>query len=263
MGANFSGQRVLVTGGGSGLGRAVSLAFGSAGATVAVLDIDQAKATGTVSSIRAEGGTAEAFTCDVSEEQQIEETLEAIIDRIGMLDVLFNNAGVNRRMPLGEWTSEDWNHVVGVNFIGSFLVARAVGQRMASRRSGSIVNMSAGGGGLIGLGRGTAIYCGTKGAVVAMTRDLAAEWASDNVRVNCVAPGWIKTDMNAAILKHPVAKQRVEQRVPLGRWGNPDDVVGPVLFLASDAARYITGHTLPIDGGVHNIVRLTDDVSIR
>ena len=263
MSAEFAGRYVLVTGGGSGLGRAVSLAFGAAGAHVAVVDLNEEKALQTVAAMRGQQGSGEAYVCDVAVEAEVERTLDAISEQAGTPDVLFNNAGVNRRMPLKDWTAEDWNHVVGVNFIGSFLVARAVGQRMAQRQSGSIVNMSAGGGGLIGLGRGTAIYCGTKGAVVAMTRDLAAEWASANVRVNCVAPGWIKTDMNAAILQHPVASQRVEQRVPLGRWGEPEDVVGPVLFLASDAARYITGHTLPIDGGVHNIVRLTDEDTIR
>ena len=263
MSADFSGRHVLVSGGGSGLGHAVSLAFAAAGGRVAVVDVNEEAALQTVAAIRSNQGSAEAYVCDVSVEAQVEQTLDAMCEHGGTPDVLFNNAGVNRRLPLREWTAEDWNHVVGVNFIGSFLVARAVGQRMAQCQRGSIVNMSAGGGGLIGLGRGTAIYCGTKGAVVAMTRDLAAEWAADNVRVNCVAPGWIKTDMNAAILQHPVASQRVQQRVPLGRWGEPEDVVGPVLFLASDEARYITGHTLPIDGGVHNIVRLTDDATIR
>ncbi|MBB73049.1 MAG: hypothetical protein CMJ75_00905 [Planctomycetaceae bacterium] len=263
MSADFAGQHVLVTGGGSGLGHAVSLAFAAAGAHVAVVDLNEETALQTVASIRSHHGSAEAYACDVSVGKQVEQTLDAVVARAGPPDVLFNNAGVNRRMPLQDWTEEDWSHVVGVNFIGSFLVARAVGQRMAQRQRGSIVNMSAGGGGLIGLGRGTAVYCGTKGAVVAMTRDLAAEWAADNVRVNCVAPGWIKTGMNAAILRHPVASQRVQQRVPLGRWGEPEDVVGPVLFLASDEARYITGHTLPIDGGVHNIVRLTDDATIQ
>jgi NAD(P)-dependent dehydrogenase (short-subunit alcohol dehydrogenase family) len=134
---------------------------------------------------------------------------------------------------------------------------------MVGRRSGAIVNMAALGGAMIGLGRGTEIYCGTKGAVAAMSRDLAAEFAPHNVRVNCVAPGWIETDMNAPLLQHPTAPQRVVERVPLARWGTVDDVVGPVLFLASDAARYITGHLLPIDGGANNIIRLTTESIIR
>lgn len=115
--------------------------------------------------------------------------------------------------------------------------------------------MSALGGGIIGLGRGTEIYPATKGAVAAMSRDLAAEWAPFGVRVNCVAPGWIDTAMNEALLNHPVAAQRVIDRVPLARWGTPDDVVGPVLFLASEHSRFITGHLLPINGGASNIIR--------
>jgi NAD(P)-dependent dehydrogenase (short-subunit alcohol dehydrogenase family) len=117
--------------------------------------------------------------------------------------------------------------------------------------------MSALGGGLIGLGRGTEIYTATKGAVAAMTRDFAAEFAPYNVRVNSVAPGWIETEMNAPLLANPAMSGKVLDRVPLGRWGTVDDVIGPVLFLASDAARYITGHLLPVDGGAAAIIRLT------
>jgi len=126
-----------------------------------------------------------------------------------------------------------------------------------ARRSGAIVNMSALGGGVVGLGRGTEIYTGTKGAIVGMTRDLAAEFAPYGIRVNCVAPGWIDTAMNAPLMNQPTAPQKVLDRIPLGRWGEVEDVVGPVLFLASDAARYITGHVLPIDGGAAAIIRIT------
>ena len=134
---------------------------------------------------------------------------------------------------------------------------------MIERRRGSIVNLSALGGGMVGLGRGNAIYCSTKGAILALTRDLAAEWRQFGVRVNCVAPGWFKTEMNSALMKHPDLVQRILDRVPLGRLGEPEDVVGPVVFLASDAAAMITGHILPIDGGVHGIVCLTNEAVVR
>ena len=260
---NFEKKVALITGGGRGIGRASSLAFARNGARVAVADMDPAGAEETCALIQQQGGEAQAWRCDVTREEEIREAVAGVLSRFGSIDVLFNNAGINKRMPLIEWTAEDWNAVIAVNFIGVFCMARAVGLHMIERRSGSIVNMSALGGGVIGLGRGTEIYTGTKGAVAGMTRDLAAEWAPYGVRVNCVAPGWINTEMNAPLLRHPTAAQRVVERVPLGRWGEAEDVVGPVLFLASEAARYVTGHLIPIDGGASAIIKLTSDTTIR
>ena len=252
-----------MTGGGNGIGRAVARAFARYGAQVAVLDknLDAAHATCECGDNTA--GKLKAWHCDVALEGNVQSTVASVLEEFSQIDVLFNNAGVNRRKPLKEWTAEDWNDLISVNFIGAFCVARAVGQHMVERRSGSVVNMSALGGGVIGLGRGTEIYTGTKGAVAAMSRDLAAEWAPFGVRVNCVAPGWIETEMNAPLMEHSVVSRKVVDRVPLGRWGKPEDIVGPVLFLASDWASYITGHLLPIDGGASNIIRLTDGEIIR
>lgn len=253
----FHDRTVLVTGAGRGIGRGTALAFASRGAKVAVLDIDPPLAEETVRLITAQHGTAHAWPCDVSRDDDVRLTVEQVETHLGPIDILFNNAGINRRIPLVDWTAADWNAVIGVNLIGAFCMARAVGLRMIARKQGSIVNMSALGGGLIGLGRGTEIYTATKGAVAGMTRDLAAEFAPHGVRVNAVAPGWIETDMNAPLLANAAMSAKVHDRVPLGRWGTIDDVVGPVLFLASDASRYITGHLLPIDGGANNIIRLT------
>lgn len=260
---NFEGKSVVITGGGRGIGRAASLGFAEHGAQVAVLDLDEAAAQETAALIRQSGASALAWRCDVSRETEVRRTVADVLGEFTKIDVLFNNAGVNRRLPLAEWTEADWSAVIGVNFIGAFCMARAIGLNMIERRSGSIVNMAALGGAVVGLGRGTEIYAGTKGAVAAMSRDLAAEFAPYGVRVNCVAPGWIDTEMNAPLLRHPAAAERVVERVPLGRWGTVEDVVGPVLFLASDAATYITGHLLPIDGGANNIIRLTSEKVIR
>jgi len=263
MNWSFKGKTAVITGAGNGIGRAVALAFARFGANVAVLDRDDDAAAATCKSNTPEGGTMKHWRCDVSSESDVRKAVESVLNEFPQIDILFNNAGINRRMALRDWTASDWNELIAINFVGNFIVARAVGEHMVQRRSGAIVNMSALGGGVIGIGRGTEIYTGTKGAVAAMSRDLAAEWAPFGVRVNCVAPGWIQTEMNAPLLKHATASKRVIERVPLGRWGMPEDVVGPVLFLASDYASYITGHLLPIDGGAAAIIRLTNDEVIR
>lgn len=149
-------------GGGNGIGRAVAQAFARAGANVAVLDNNLPAAQATCAAI-SDGGALKCWQCDVASEDQVNSAIGKVLSEFSAIDILFNNAGVNRRKKLSEWTAEDWNAVISVNFIGSFCVARAVGQHMIQRRRGSIVNMSALGGGIVGLGRGTEIYTGTKG----------------------------------------------------------------------------------------------------
>ncbi len=256
---DLTGKIALVTGAARGLGRAIAEGISRQGAAVAVVDRDHAGAEEVARFLGEDGRRAFAFACDVGEEDEVRAVVAAVESGIGPIDVLVNNAGITRRIALFDWTAADWGQVIRINQIGTFLMAREVGRRMVDRRRGSIVNMSALGGGIVGLGRGNAIYCATKGAVAAMTRDLAAEWARHGVRVNCVAPGWFRTEMNAPLLANERLLGRILDRVPLGRLGEPEDVVGPVLFLASDASSMITGHILPIDGGASSIVRLSDD----
>ncbi len=260
---DLKGRVALVTGGAQGLGRAIALGLARHGAAVAVADWKPTGAEETAGAIRAMGGKAAAFRCDVSIEVEVRQMVAGTLKEFGQIDILVNNAGITKRIALFDWQGADWEEVIRINQLGTFLVAREVGRHMIGRRRGSIINMSALGGGLVGLGRGNAIYCSTKGAVLALTRDLAAEWAQYGVRVNCIAPGWFRTEINAPLLKNPALVQRILERVPLGRLGEPEDVVGPVVFLASDASSMITGHILPIDGGAASIVSISNEPVVR
>jgi NAD(P)-dependent dehydrogenase (short-subunit alcohol dehydrogenase family) len=253
---DLSDRATLVTGAARGLGRAIALGLARHGADVALADRDGAGAEEVAAEVRALGRHAAALACDVADEDAVRRAVAATLAEFGRIDALVNNAGITKRIALSDWQSQDWEEVIRVNQVGTFLMAREVGRHMVARRRGSIVNVSALGGGLVGLGRGNAIYCGTKGAVAAITRDLAAEWSSAGVRVNAVAPGWFRTEMKRPLLADPTMLGRILGRVPLGRLGEPEDVVGPVVFLVSDASAMITGHLLPIDGGVSAIVTL-------
>ncbi len=260
---DLTGRTALVTGGSRGLGRAIALGLARQGAFVAIADWNPEGLEDTVAAIQGLGVKAAGFRCDVSQDAEVRRLVVDATAALGPLDILVNNAGITKRIPLFDWTQNDWEEVIRVNQVGTFLVAREVGKQMIERRRGSIINMSALGGGMVGLGRGNAVYCSTKGAILALTRELAAEWAQFGVRVNCIAPGWFKTEMNNALLKHAEMVERIVERVPLGRLGEPEDVVGPVVFLASDAAAMITGHILPIDGGAHGVICLSQEAVVR
>ena len=257
---DLAGRVALVTGGAQGLGLAIARALAEHGATIALVDVQAEAATTAAEQLASESGREMlAQACDVRDKEQVEMCVTRIVERFGRLDILVNNAGIHRRGTPTEYDPRDLEDVFAVNLVGCYHVIGAAGRVMIEQQRGSIVNVSALGGGLMGLGRGGSIYGMTKGGIVSLTRDLAAEWGRHGIRVNAVAPGWIRTPMTRALQSDPVRSAKVLERVPLRRWGEPSDVAGVVVFLASDAAAYVTGCTIPIDGGAANVIALSQE----
>ena len=246
---DFHGKTAVVTGGGNGIGQGVAQALALAGAKVAVFDRDAQAAKATCERIEAQGGAAWPYTVDVTQEAQVEAAMQSFHDHVGHIDILINNAGIAIRRPTLELSLADWQKVLDVNLTGVFICARAAAHFMVPRESGCMVNTAS----IMGLSGGglypNISYQSTKGAVVNLTRALAVEWAGAKVRVNAIAPTWVRTDFIKPLLAQEDLVQRIEAMTPLARLADTEDVVGPILFLCSDAAKMITGHTLPVDGG--------------
>jgi 2-deoxy-D-gluconate 3-dehydrogenase len=243
----LDGQPAIVTGGGSGIGRAAATLLAAAGAQVAIVDRDGAAAS---AAARAIGGKAFAVAADISDEAAVDGLFAECADRHGPPKILVNNAGIAIRKPATELPLADWNAVVAVNMTGMFLIARAAARAMiAAGEGGAIVNTAS----IMGLSGGglypNISYQTTKGAVVNMTRALAVEWAPHMIRVNAVAPTYVRTKFIAPLLAQPDLVAKIEAMTPLGRLAEPEEVGAAILFLASPAAAMITGHTLPVDGG--------------
>ncbi len=257
---DLGGKVVLVTGAAQGLGKAVAEACAQQGAVVIIVDVEDQLAQQVASEIQqATGQSVTAHCCDVRCTDQVQELVATVITQHDRIDVLVNNAGIHRRVDPLDISAADVQAIFDVNLVGCLNMASAVGKVMIQQQAGSIINVSALGGGVIGLGRGGSVYGMTKGGLISLTRDLAAEWGRHGIRVNALAPGWIETPMTQALQNDRERSTKVVERVPLGRWGKPQDVAGTAIFLASDASRYITGHTIPIDGGAANVIALDQD----
>jgi NAD(P)-dependent dehydrogenase (short-subunit alcohol dehydrogenase family) len=246
-GFRIDGKVALVTGGASGIGFATASLFAEAGAYVFILDRDAAAAGTAAVKI---GDRAAARALDVTDEPAVVRVFAEIDGAAGGIDILVNNAGTAIRRPAVEQTLEEWNEVLTVNMTGAFLAARTAARHMLARRRGGAIVATASIMGLSGGGLYPNIsYQATKGAIVNMTRALAVEWAKHAIRVNAVAPTYVRTSFIAPLLAQPELVAAIERMTPLGRLAEPDEVAAAILFLASPAAAMITGHTLPVDGG--------------
>lgn len=240
-------KTAIVTGGASGIGFATATLFAEAGARVFILDRDAAAAERAAAKI---GGVTGALSLDVTDEAAIVRVFAEIDDEAGGIDILVNNAGTAIRRAAVEQTIEEWNFVLAVNMTGAFLTARTAARHMLARGHGGAIVATASIMGLSGGGLYPNIsYQATKGAMINMTRALAVEWASHGIRVNAVAPTYVRTPFIAPLLAQPELVASIERMTPLGRMAEPEEVAAAILFLASPAAAMITGHTLPVDGG--------------
>jgi len=246
LGVNLSGQTALVTGASRGLGRAIAIGLTRAGAKVACVARDKAKLEDTVNEITAAGGVALAFECDVSNGESVQRTVDAVLEKWEKLQILVNNAGITRDTLIPRMQDDQWDEVISTNLRGPFLFIRAATRPMMQARYGRIINIASVSG-LMG-NPGQSNYSASKAGLIGMTRTVAREMASRKITVNAVAPGFIETEMTAAL--GDTILEEVTKRVPVRRLGKAEEVASAVLFLASNAAAYITGQVLVVDGGL-------------
>jgi NAD(P)-dependent dehydrogenase (short-subunit alcohol dehydrogenase family) len=247
---DLTGKIGIVTGAARGLGGAAAVGLAAYGADVALIDLDSQRCEATRDQIAALGRRAIAYGCDVADEIAVQRTVDAIQHDFGRIDILVNIAGITARIPTPEIPPETVRRLTEVNYYGTFWMCKEVGRWMLAQGGGNIVNMSALGGGFLGTGRGNAAYSSTKGAIASLTKELACEWGDKGIRVNAVAPCWFQTDMNAtSIFANKRFMDQVMTKLPMHRIGKPDELVGPIVFLASEASSMITGLVLPVDGG--------------
>jgi 2-deoxy-D-gluconate 3-dehydrogenase len=244
---NLAGKVAVVTGSAQGLGRGYAKGLAEAGAVVVCADRNLEGVRNTAAEIVEAGGKAEPCFLDVSKPAETEKAFREIVLRLGSLDILINNAGVEDISPFVDVTEAQYDKIMGVNLRGSFFTAQAAARIMKAQKSGKILNIGSLGS-AIGLSE-SSVYCGTKGGVLGITRTMAIELARDNVQVNALGPGYFRTPMTEPFFQDPAHRKWIEERIPAGRVGTAEDLIGTVVFLCSSASDYLTGQIVYVDGG--------------
>lgn len=242
---DISGKNAIVTGASRGLGLGIARGFAKAGANLILISRQMPDAV--MEELAGYGVKAMFYSFDLSSPSAIPKLVDGIFGEWGQIDILVNNAGTQRRSPCVDFADEDWDFVHNINEKSVFVMCREVGRRMVERKSGKIINFAS----LLSFQGGLTVpaYAAAKGAVMQFTKSLSNEWARFGVNVNCIAPGYFDTEMNTALINDPVRKEQIDVRIPAGRWGKPDDLVGTAIYLASAASDYVNGITIPVDGG--------------
>lgn len=245
---DLSGRVAVITGGNGGIGLGIASALAEAGAAVAIAGRQPGKSRRAVARLIKAGRRAMAVNVDVANESSCEAMLLEVAERLGGIDILVNNAGVTIRKAPETYTLDEWRHVLDTNLTGAFLCCRAAYRHLVKAGGGKIINI---GSMLSVFGLPLSVpYGASKGGIVQMGRSFAAAWAKDNIQVNAILPGWIDTQMaNSSRLEHAGLNERVLARTPAGRWGQPRDLAGAAVFLASSASDFVTGAAIPVDGG--------------
>jgi len=243
---DLTGKTAVVTGAGRGLGEAIALGLARAGADVALVT-NRTPADKTADAVRALGRKAITIQADIADRTKLAGIIERTVDELGRIDVLVNNAGIIRRTPAAEHSYEDWQDVLDVNLNSVFLLSQLAGKHMIEQGSGKIINIAS----MLSYQGGINVpgYTSSKHAVAGLTKALASEWAGKGLQVNAIAPGYMSTDNTEALRDDPVRSTQILQRIPAGRWGTSEDLIGPAVFLASAASDYMNGHILAVDGG--------------
>ncbi len=244
---DLTGKKALVTGGGQGIGRILALGLAAYGASVAIIDVNQETAGKVAQEIEEMGVASTAVTADVTKPDQINSAVQTIAEKLGGLDIALNNAGVVTHVPALEMTYEQWQQVVDINLTGVFLCAQAEARIMAAQKAGSIINTASMSASVVNVPQPQCSYNASKAGVVQLTKSLAVEWAPYNVRVNCISPGYIQTEMTGSIRSD--WKDVWMERSVMKRMGVPEDLVAAVVMLAGDSAAFTTGSEFIMDGG--------------
>jgi len=242
---DLTGKVAIVTGASRGLGRGMAIGLAKAGANVVVTDILDTKET--VDEVKKLGREALGIKVNVTKKSDVEAMVKQTLEKFGRVDILVNNAGILRIEPTEDMKEEDWDKVLAINLKGQFLCAQEVGKHMIKQKSGKIINMSSIAG-KFGNPQ-SAAYNASKAGVILLTKTLAIDWGKHNIQVNAICPGAFYTPMTEESFKDENLVQMIKTSVPLGRYGEPEDLVGTVIYLASEASNYVTGHALVVDGG--------------